>query len=163
MFSQHWDKLLNQAVAPCQSLNGPTLFSGRSTPEINSICHSILRTNLRCRVGAGKREVLVSCSNNHKSPLKCCHVTCHTAPLMTRPIFHRVFLSVCPDTRLLESSSRFTSSAPRPGLSTSSSHIYKYQPAKWHFLSPTPCLASTGSSVTWHTDSQSYATKHLGA
>lgn len=59
---------------------------------------------------------------------------------MTGPIFHRVFLSVCPDTRLLESSSRFTSSAPRPGLSTSSSHIYKYQPAKWHFLSTHPLL-----------------------
>lgn len=70
--------------------------------------------------------------------MKCCHVTCHTVPLMTRPIFHRVFLSACPDTRLLKSSSRFTSSAPRSSPSTSSSHIYKYQPAKWHFLPPAP-------------------------
>lgn len=141
----------------------PQIFPVHLDPEINPMRHSTWQTNLRWRVGAEKREVLVSCSNNHKSLLKCCHVTCHTAPLMTRPIFHRVFLSVCPDTRLLESSSRFTSSAPRPGLSTSSSHIYKYQPAKWHFLSPTPCLARTRISVTWQTDLQSYAAKHLGA
>lgn len=90
-----------------------------------------------------------SYNNNHKSPLKCCHVTCQTLPLMTSPIFHRVFLSVCPDTQLLEASACFTSSAPRHCLITSSSHIYKYQPAKKHFLSPTPCLARTGRFVTW--------------